>query len=152
MARVKRGVTSHARHKKVLQAAKGYRGRRHKTYKTALQAVERGWQYAYRDRRIRKRQFRALWIQRINAAARQHGMTYGRFMAGLREQRIDLNRKTLSEIAIHHAADFETLVARVRPPDLAASAASADATGQPTGQPGQLDPLSLNPGARPEEA
>ncbi len=110
MARVKRGVSSHARHKNVLEAAKGYRGRRKNCIKTARQAVEKAGQYAYRDRRVRKREFRALWIQRINAAAREQGMTYGRLIHGLRAAGIDLDRKILADIAVHDAATFAGFV------------------------------------------
>lgn len=110
MARVKRGVTSHARHKEVLEAARGYRGRRKNCIKTARQAVEKAGQYAYRDRRVRKREFRALWIQRINAAAREQGMTYGTLMHGLKVAGIDLDRKVLADIAVHDAAMFAGFV------------------------------------------
>jgi len=110
MARVKRGVTSHARHKAVLEQAKGYYGRRKNTIKVARQAVEKAGQYAYRDRRVRKREFRALWIQRINAAARQQGMTYGRLMHGLKVAGIELDRKVLADIAVHDAAAFAGFV------------------------------------------
>ena len=110
MARIKRGVTSHARHKKVLEQAAGYRGRRKSTIKVARQAVEKGLQYAYRDRRVRKREFRALWIQRINAIVREHGMTYGRFIHGLKLAGIELDRKVLADIAVHDAAAFAGFV------------------------------------------
>ncbi len=110
MARVKRGVTSHARHKKVLAQAKGFRGRRKNTIRVAKQAVEKSLQYAYRDRRTRKRNFRALWIQRINAGSRAHGLTYGRFMHGLKLAGIEVDRKMLSELAVNEAATFKTLV------------------------------------------
>lgn len=110
MARVKRGVTSHARHKKVLKAAKGYQGRRKSCIKTAMQAVEKAAQYAYRDRKVRKREFRGLWIQRINAAARQDGMTYGRLMHGLKLAGVELDRKVLADIAVHDAAMFSGFV------------------------------------------
>jgi len=106
MARVKRGVTSHARHKKVLEQVKGHRGRRSTCIKTAMQSLEKAQQYAYRDRRVRKREFRALWIQRINAIVREHGMTYGRFMHGLKLAGVDLDRKVLAFIAVHDAAAF----------------------------------------------
>ena len=101
MSRVKRGVTSHARHRKVLKQAKGYYGRRKNTIRVAKQAVEKAGQYAYRDRKVRKRTFRALWIQRINAAARLHGLTYGRFIDGLNKAGIELDRKVLADIAVH---------------------------------------------------
>jgi large subunit ribosomal protein L20 len=110
MARVKRGVTAHARHKKVIKAAKGYYGRRKNTIRVAKQAVEKAGQYAYRDRKTRKRNFRSLWIQRINAAVREHGMTYGRFIDGLNKAEIAVDRKVLSDIAIHEPAAFKALV------------------------------------------
>ena len=110
MSRVKRGVTSHARHRKVLKQAKGYYGRRKNTIRVAKQAVEKAGQYAYRDRKVRKRTFRALWIQRINAAARLHGLTYGRFIDGLNKAGIELDRKVLADIAVHEPATFEGLV------------------------------------------
>src|SRR5271168_456151 len=99
MARVKRGVTAHARHKKVLDLAKGYRGRSSKAYRIALEKVEKGLRYAYRDRRNKKREFRSLWIQRINAGARLHGLTYSQFMNGLKHAGIMLDRKILSDLA-----------------------------------------------------
>lgn len=114
MARVKRGVTSHARHKKVIKAAKGYYGRRKNTIRVAKQAVEKAGQYAYRDRKTRKRNFRALWIQRINAAVREHGMTYGRFIDGLNKAEIAVDRKVLSDIAIHEPATFKVLVEKAQ--------------------------------------
>ncbi|HFA59577.1 MAG TPA: 50S ribosomal protein L20 [Rhodospirillales bacterium] len=110
MARVKRGVTSHARHKKVLKLAKGYRGRRKNCIKTAKQAVERAMQYAYRDRRQRKRDFRSLWIQRINAAARERGMTYGRLVHGLKLAGVEVDRKVLADLAVRDAGAFTSLV------------------------------------------
>ena len=109
MAHVKRGVTSHARHKKVLKAAKGYRGRRKSTIRVAMQAVEKAGQYAYRDRKVRKRQFRALWIQRINAAARIEGLTYSRFMNGLKLAGIELDRKVLADIAVREPEPFKAI-------------------------------------------
>ena len=112
MARVKRGVTAHAKHKKVLKAAKGFYGRRKNTIRIAKQAVEKSLQYAYRDRKARKRNFRALWIQRINAAVREHGLTYGRFIDGLNKAGIEIDRKVLSDMAIHEPAAFAALVAR----------------------------------------
>ncbi len=114
MARVKRGVVSHARHKKVLEKAKGFRGRRKNTIRIAKQSVERGLQFAYRDRRVRKRNFRALWIQRINAAARQQGLTYGNFMHGLRLANIELDRKVLAELAVNEEKGFEALVEQAK--------------------------------------
>ena len=114
MARVKRGVTGHARHKKTLKAAKGFHGRRKNTIRIARQAVERANQYATRDRRNKKRNFRALWIQRINAAAREHGLTYGRFIDGLNKAGIEIDRKVLSDMAIHEPEAFVALVGQAR--------------------------------------
>ena len=110
MSRVKRGVTSHARHRKVLKQAKGYYGRRKNTIRVAKQAVEKAGQYAYRDRKVRKRTFRALWIQRINAAARLHGLSYGRFIDGLNKAGIELDRKVLADIAVREPQAFQSLV------------------------------------------
>ena len=110
MARVTNGKTRQARHKKILKQAKGYYGRRKNTIRTAKQAVEKSQQYAYRDRKRRKRTFRALWIQRINAAAREHGLTYGRFIDGLNKSGIEVDRKVLADIAVHDAAAFKALV------------------------------------------
>ena len=110
MARVKRGVTAHARHKKVLDLAKGYRGRGSKAYRIALEKVEKGLRYAYRDRRNKKREFRGLWIQRINAGARQNGLTYSQFMDGLKKSGIDVDRKVLSDIAAQEPDSFRLLV------------------------------------------
>ena len=110
MSRVKRGVTTHARHRKVIKAAKGSRGRSKNTFRTAIQRVEKNLQYAYRDRRTRKRDFRRLWIQRINAASRQHGMTYAVFINGIKKAGIDLDRKVLSELAISEPQAFQSLV------------------------------------------
>lgn len=110
MARVSRGVTAHARHKKVIKAAKGYYGRRKNTFKTAKQAVDKARQYAYRDRRVRKREFRALWIQRINAAARLHGMTYSALMGGLIKAGIEVDRKMLADLAVREPAGFAVMV------------------------------------------
>jgi len=110
MARVKRGVTAHARHKKVLKAAKGYFGRRKNTIRVAKQAVERANQYAYRDRKRKKRTFRALWIQRLNAAVRPFGLTYSRFIDGLGKAGVVVDRKVLSDLAIHEPAAFEAIV------------------------------------------
>jgi large subunit ribosomal protein L20 len=114
MARVKRGVTAHAKHKKVLKAAKGYYGRRKNTIRIAKQAVERANQYAYRDRKRRKRTFRALWIQRLNAAVRPFGLTYSRFIAGLGKAGIVVDRKVLSDLAIREPAAFEAIVGKVK--------------------------------------
>lgn len=110
MARVKRGVTSHAKHKKVIKAAKGFYGRRKNTIRAAKAAVDHSKQYAYRDRKNKKRSFRALWIQRINAAVREHGLTYGRFIDGLGKSGIEIDRKVLSDMAIHEPAAFVALV------------------------------------------
>ena len=109
MARVKRGVQAKARHKKVLKQAKGYRGARSRTYKVAKQAVMRAGQYAYRDRRVKKRVFRSLWIVRINAAARQKGLTYTKLIAGLKKESIDLDRKTLANIAVNDKEAFSKI-------------------------------------------
>ncbi|MBB4000024.1 50S ribosomal protein L20 [Aureimonas pseudogalii] len=110
MARVKRGVTSHAKHKKVLKAAKGFYGRRKNTIRAAKAAVDRSKQFATRDRRVKKRNFRALWIQRINAAVREHGFTYARFIDGLSKAGIEVDRKVMSDIAIHEPEAFAALV------------------------------------------
>src|SRR5215471_14232836 len=114
MARVKRGVTTHARHKKVLGLAKGYRGRGGTAYRVAIEKVEKALRYAYRDRRNRKRDFRGLWIQRINAGAREHGMTYSQLMHGLKLAAIDLDRKVLSDLAIREPEAFEAIAATAR--------------------------------------
>jgi large subunit ribosomal protein L20 len=114
MSRVKRGVTAHARHKKVLKAAKGYYGRRKNTIRVAKQAVEKAAQYAYRDRKTKKRNFRSLWIQRINAATRMHGLTYGRFIDGLNKAGIEVDRKVLSDLAIHQPEAFKSLVEKAQ--------------------------------------
>jgi large subunit ribosomal protein L20 len=114
MARVKRGVTAHARHKKVLEKAKGYRGRGSTSFRVAIEKVEKAQQYAYRDRRNRKRTFRALWIQRINAAARLHGLTYSRFMDGLAKAGIEVDRKILSDLAVKEPQSFAALVGYAR--------------------------------------
>ncbi len=115
MPRVKRGVTAHARHKKILKLAKGYYGARSRVFRVAKQAVIKAGQYAYRDRKQRKRQFRALWIARINAAARECGMSYSRFMDGLKKASIDLDRKVLADMAVHDKEAFAELVKLVRP-------------------------------------
>ena len=114
MPRVKRGVVAHARHKKVLERAKGYRGARKNVYRVAKQAVDKADQYAYRDRRQRKRQFRALWIARINAGARENGMSYSVFMNGLKKASIEIDRKVLSDIAIFDKPAFTALVEKAR--------------------------------------
>jgi len=110
MSRVKRGVTTHARHRKVIKAAKGYYGRRKNTFRIANQAVEKAGQYAYRDRKKRKGQFRSLWIQRINAAVREHGLTYGRFINGLDLAGIEVDRKVLADLAVREPEAFKALV------------------------------------------
>ena len=110
MSRVKRGVIAHARHKKILNMAKGYRGRNKNVFRVAVEKVEKALQYAYRDRRAKKRNFRSLWIQRINAAARLHDMTYSRFISGLNKAGIELDRKVLADIALKEPANFAKLV------------------------------------------
>src|SRR5689334_25043545 len=114
MARVKRGVTAHARHKKALDLAKGYRGRSKNTFRAAVEKVEKGLQYAYRDRRAKKRNFRALWIQRINAGCRENGMTYSQFIAGMAKAGIELDRKVMAELAATDAAAFTALVSQAQ--------------------------------------
>ncbi len=114
MPRVKRGVTAHAKHKKVLKKAKGYYGARSKVYRVAKQAVIKAGQYAYRDRRQRRRQFRALWIARINAASRMNGLTYSRFIAGLKKACIEIDRKVLADIAVHDKPAFTALVEKAK--------------------------------------
>ena len=125
MARVKRGVTTHARHKKVLKLAKGYRGRNSTAYRIAIERVEKALQYAYRDRRNRKRDFRALWIQRINAGAREHGLTYSQFMHGIKLAGLELDRKVLSDLAVREPEAFEAIAATVRSALNASPAAAA---------------------------
>jgi large subunit ribosomal protein L20 len=125
MARVKRGVTSHAKHKKIIKAAKGYYGRRKNTIRVAKQAVERAMQYAYRDRKNRKRNFRALWIQRLNAAVREHGLTYSRFIDGLIKAGIAVDRKVLADLAMHEPTAFAAVVEKAKaalPKELPAAA------------------------------
>jgi len=112
--RVKRGVTAHARHKKILALAKGYRGRRKNVFRIAKQAVMKAGQYAYRDRRTRKRVFRQLWIARINAASRELGVTYSKFMAGLKKAQIDIDRKVLADLAVNDPAAFGSIVEKVK--------------------------------------
>jgi large subunit ribosomal protein L20 len=114
MARVKRGVTAHAKHKKVLKAAKGYYSRRKNTIRIAKQAVEKALQYGYRDRKNKKRTFRALWIQRINAAVREHGITYARFIHGLNKAGITIDRKVLADIAVKDAKGFKAIVDKAK--------------------------------------
>src|ERR1700687_5845602 len=110
MARVKRGVTTHARHKKVLELAKGYRGRGGTVYRIAIEKVEKALRYAYRDRRNKKRDFRGLWIQRINAGVREHGLTYSQFIHGIKRAGIEIDRKVLSDLAIREPSAFKSLV------------------------------------------
>ena len=114
MARVKRGVTTHARHKKVLKQAKGFRGRSSKCYRVAIEKLEKSWQYAYRDRRVKKRDFRALWIQRINAASRSLGIKYSVFINGLKKLNIEVDRKILAKLAVENPEVFADLVNKVK--------------------------------------
>ena len=114
MPRVKRGVTAHRRHKKVLKQAKGYYGARSRVFRVAKQAVTKAGQYAYRDRKVKKRVFRALWIQRINAGARLHGMSYSEFMGKVKTKNIDLNRKVLADLAMNHPDAFSAIVNTVK--------------------------------------
>jgi large subunit ribosomal protein L20 len=114
MPRVKRGVTAHARHKKVLAQSKGFRGRRGNVFRVAKQAVMKAGQYAYRDRRVRKREFRALWIARINAGARQFGLSYSAFMNGLKKSAIEIDRKVLADLAVADKAAFAKLAEQVK--------------------------------------
>jgi large subunit ribosomal protein L20 len=114
MARVKGGVTAHARHKKVLKKAKGYYGRRSNTFRTANAAVEKAALYSYRDRKVKKREFRSLWIQRINAAVREEGLTYSRFMSGLAKAGIALDRKVMADIAMNEPAAFKGLISQAQ--------------------------------------
>ena len=114
MARVKQSVMTHARHKKVIKKARGYRGRNKNTFRAAIERVEKGLQYAYRDRRNRKRTFRSLWIQRINAGAREHGLTYSQFRNGLSKAGVEIDRKVLSDLAVREPAAFKALVGLVQ--------------------------------------
>ena len=114
MARVKRGTTTHARHKKVLEQSKGFRGRTSTTYRAAVERLEKSLQYAYRDRRNKKRDFRGLWIQRINAGVREHGMTYSQFIAGIKRAGIEIDRKVLSDLAIREPTAFKSLVEQAK--------------------------------------
>ncbi|HLJ63965.1 MAG TPA: 50S ribosomal protein L20 [Stellaceae bacterium] len=114
MARVKRGVTVRARHKKVLELAKGYRDRSHRSYSVALEKVEKALRYAYRDRRAKKRNFRALWIQRINAGVREHGLTYSQFINGLARAGIELDRKVLADLAVREPDAFKAIIAKAK--------------------------------------
>lgn len=127
MARVKRGVTARARHKRLLDQAKGYYGRRKNTIRVGRQAVEKAGQYAYRDRKVKKRNFRALWIQRINAGAREMGLTYGRFMHGLKLAGIELDRRVISDLASLEPEGFAALVAKSREALLAAGVEGVEA-------------------------
>ena len=110
MARVKRGVTTHARHKKIVDMAAGYRGRAKTNFRIAIEKVEKGLRYAYRDRRARKRNFRGLWIQRINAGVREHGITYSQFINGIKRAGIDMDRKVLADLCYQEPAAFDALV------------------------------------------
>ena len=114
MARVKGGVTAHARHKKVIKQAKGFRGRRKNTFRVAKQAVEKSMQYAYRDRRVKKRDFRSLWTQRINAGAREHGISYSVFINGLKKLNVSLDRKILADLAMKEPNSFKHIAEQVQ--------------------------------------
>lgn len=114
MSHVKRGVTKRARHKKILKMAKGYRGRAKNCYRIAIEKVEKALQYAYRDRKVRKRDFRGLWIQRINAAVRSEGMVYSRFINGLKLAKIDMDRKVLADLAVREPETFKEIVAKAK--------------------------------------
>ena len=114
MARVKRGTTTHARHKRILEQAKGYYGRRKNTIRIAKQAVEKAGQYAYRDRKVKKRSFRAIWIQRINAAVREQGLTYGVFLHGTKLAGIEIDRKIMADMAMHEPETFKVIIAQVQ--------------------------------------
>ena len=110
MSRARSGIVNKKRHKKIIKLAKGYRGRSKNCFRTAVQSVEKGFQYAYRDRRTRKRDFRGLWIQRINAAVREHGLVYSQFVGGLKKAGVNIDRKMLAELAINNAGSFEAIV------------------------------------------
>ena len=114
MARVKRGVTTHARHKKIVDMAAGYRGRASTNFRIAIEKVEKGLRYAYRDRRRKKRDFRSLWIQRINAGVREHGLTYSQFIGGIKKAGIEIDRKVLADLAIREPAAFAQLVEQAK--------------------------------------
>lgn len=114
MSRIKRGTTTRAKHKRILEQAKGFYGRRKNTIRIARQAVEKSGQYAYRDRKVKKRTFRGLWIQRINAAVRMEGLTYSEFMHGLKLAGVELDRKVLADIAMHEAASFSAIIAQAK--------------------------------------
>ena len=141
MARVKRGVTTHARHKRVLEQSKGFVGRSSTNYRIALQRLEKSLQYAYRDRRVKKREFRGLWIQRINAAVREHGITYSKFMHALKATGIEMDRKILSAIAYDDPTTFNAIVEQVKA--VMQHAAAEDATVA------KLAELTEHPGALP---
>ncbi len=127
MARVKRGVTTHARHKKVIDASKGFFGRSSTNYRIALERLEKSLQYAYRDRRVKKREFRGLWIQRINAAVREHGLTYSKFIFGLKSAGIEMDRKVLAAIAFDDPTSFSAIVQQVQAVMAAAAAPATEA-------------------------
>jgi len=131
MARVKRGVTTHARHKKVIDQAKGYRGRNKNVFRAAIERVEKGLQYAYRDRRVRKRTFRGLWIQRINAGVREHGLTYSQFINGMKRAGVELDRKVLSDLAVREPEAFKSLVEQAKAALASAGADAAPAVAAP---------------------
>ncbi len=114
MPRVKRGVTAHKRHKKILKQAKGYYGARSRTFRSAKQAVTKAGQYAYRDRKVKKRMFRGLWIQRINAGAREHGLSYSRLIDGLKKLDIEIDRRVLADLAVHEKEAFAALVEKAK--------------------------------------
>ena len=114
MARVKRGVTTKARHKKVLKMAKGYKGRSKNVFRVAIEKVEKGLQYAYRDRRTKKRNFRSLWIQRINAGAREHGMSYSQFIKAIKDAEVEIDRKILADIAANNPLTFKSIIEKIR--------------------------------------
>ncbi len=126
MARVKRGVTTHARHKKVIDASKGFFGRSSTNYRIALERLEKSLQYAYRDRRVKKREFRGLWIQRINAAVREHGLTYSKFIFGLKSAGIEMDRKVLAAIAYDDPTSFSAIVQQVQAVMAAAEAPASE--------------------------
>ena len=150
MARVKRGVTGHAKHKKVLKAAKGYYGRRKNTIRIAKQAVEKAGQYAFRDRKRRKRTFRALWIQRLNAAVRPFGLNYSRFIAGLSKAGVVVDRKVLSDLAIREPATFQAIVEKAKAalPGLNPKGSASDVRRRATGETKPDSPPSRQPKTR----
>ena len=148
MARVKRGVTTHARHKKVLEASKGFVGRSSTNYRIALQRLEKSLQYAYRDRRVKKREFRALWIQRINAATREHGITYSRFIAGIKATGIEMDRKILASIAFDDPTAFAAIVEQVKAV-IHAGANSGTHSDAENATVAELNELTEHPGSLP---